>query len=175
MSMDKSVRHRIEASGIAVEVDLGIGHLALIEVERNGRKSAPFHRAPWADDAQPPEGTEDAPHLARISGDFFCAPFCTPDVEPAPPHGWPANAAWAPVDSIPVAGGGVAATFVLEKPVMGARVLKELTLRDGHPFLYQRHIFEGGTGALPVANNAMVRLPSGGRVSYSPKRWAETP
>ena len=58
---------------------------------------------------------------------------------------------------------------------MGARVLKELTLRDGHPFLYQRHIFEGGAGALPVANHAMVRLPTGGRISYSPKRWAETP
>ena len=58
---------------------------------------------------------------------------------------------------------------------MGARVLKELTLRDGHPFLYQRHIFEGGAGALPVANHAMVRLPTGARISYSPKRWAETP
>ena len=58
---------------------------------------------------------------------------------------------------------------------MGARVLKELTLRDSHPFLYQRHIFEGGTGAVPVANHAMVRLPTGARISYSPKRWAETP
>ena len=58
---------------------------------------------------------------------------------------------------------------------MGARVLKELTLRDDHPFLYQRHIFEGGAGALPVANHAMVSLPQGGLLSFSPKRWAETP
>ena len=79
------------------------------------------------------------------------------------------------VESRAVEGGGTTATFVLDKPVMGARVLKELTLRDGHPFLYQRHIFEGGAGALPVANHAMVRLPKGGRISYSPKRWAETP
>src|SRR3954469_12803559 len=135
--------YRLEASGIAVELDLGIGHLALIEIERDGRKTAPFHRAPWADDPVPPPGTEDAPHLARISGDFFCAPFGSADVEPAPAHGWPANAAWSLVDSRP-ADGGTTATFVLEKPVMGARVLKELTLRDGHPFLYQRHIFEGG-------------------------------
>ena len=73
--MAGSERYRLEASGITVEVDLGIGHLALIEIERDGRKTAPFHRAPWADDAAPPAGTEDAPHLARISGDFFCAPF----------------------------------------------------------------------------------------------------
>jgi hypothetical protein len=173
--MDRNTQYRIEASGITVDVDLGVGHLALFEVERDGRRSAPFHRAPWADDAEPPAGTEGAPHLARISGDFFCAPFSTPDVEAAPSHGWPANAAWTLVDSRPANGGGITATFVLEKSVMGARVLKELTLRDGHPFLYQRHIFEGGAGALPVANHAMVRLPTGARISYSPKRWAETP
>ena len=173
--MDRNTQYRIEASGITVDVDLGVGHLALFEVERDGRRSAPFHRAPWADDAEPPAGTEGAPHLARISGDFFCAPFSTSDVEAAPSHGWPANAAWTLVDSRPANGGGMTATFVLENPSMGARVLKELTLRDGHPFLYQRHIFEGGAGALPVANHAMVRLPTGGRISYSPKRSAETP
>ena len=173
--MNSSERYRLEASGITVEVDLGIGHLTLIEIERDGRKTAPFHRAPWADDAVPPAGVEDAPHLARISGDFFCAPFGSADVEPAPSHGWPANAAWRAVDSRPVAGGGTTATFVLEKPVMGARVRKELTLRDGHPFLYQRHVFEGGSGGLSAANHAMVRLPHGARISYSPKRWAETP
>ena len=173
--MAGSERYRLETSGITVEVDLGIGHLALIEIERDGRKTAPFHRAPWADDAVPPAGTEDAPHLARISGDFFCAPFGTSDVEPSPSHGWPANAAWSLVDVRPLAGGGTTATFALEKAVMGARVLKELTLRDGHPFLYQRHIFEGGAGAVSVANHAMVRLPHGARMAYSPKRWAETP
>jgi hypothetical protein len=173
--MAGSERYRLEASGITVELDLGIGHLALIEIERDGRKTAPFHRAPWADDAVPPPGTEGAPHLARISGDFFCAPFGSADVEPSPSHGWPANAAWSLVASRPVAGGGMTATFALEKPVMGARVLKELTLRDGHPFLYQRHIFEGGAGAVSVANHAMVRLPHGARIAYSPKRWAETP
>ena len=94
--MDRNTQYRIEASGITVEVDLGVGHLALFEVERDGRSSAPFHRAPWADDAAPPAGTEGAPHLARISGDFFCAPFSTSDVEAAPSHGWPANAAWTP-------------------------------------------------------------------------------
>lgn len=164
----------IEASGIRVEVDLDLGQLAKIEITRDGRTVAPFHRAPWADEPGPVEGTERAPHLARLSGDFFCAPFGLADVEPAPPHGWTANGSWELVGSQKDEG-GARATFVLDHKVMGARVLKELTVRDGHPFLYQRHVFENGTGDLSVANHAMVRFPNGGRLSFSPKRWAETP
>lgn len=163
----------VEARGIRVALDLAFGQLARIEIERDGRRAAPFHRAPWADEPGPIEGTERAPHLARLSGDFFCAPFAVADVEPAPPHGWTANAPWLPacMRDFP---GGVTATFTLERAVMGARVVKELTLRDGHPFLYQRHVFKGGAGAVPVASHAMVSLPGGGRLSFSPKRWAET-
>jgi hypothetical protein len=174
MMTGRSHHFALQALGIRVELDLAIGHVALFEVERDGRRAAPFHRAPWADDPEPPAGCEEAPHLARISGDFFCAPFAASDVEPAPPHGWTANAAWTPVGTRTV-DGGVSATFMLAKQVMGANVFKEVTLRDGHPFLYQRHVFVNGTGALPVASHAMVRLPSGGALSFSPKRWAETP
>ncbi len=166
--------HSIEAEGIRVEVDLDLGQLAKIEITRDGRTVAPFHRAPWADEPGPIEGTERAPHLARLSGDFFCAPFGLADVEPAPPHGWTANGAWALVGS-ENSDGATKATFVLDHKVMGARVLKELMVRDGHPFLYQRHVFENGAGSLSVANHAMVRFPNGGRLSFSPKRWAETP
>ena len=164
----------LAAKGIRLVLDLDIGHIAALSVEREGRACAPFHRAPWADDATPPGGTGDAPHLARISGDFFCAPFSTSDVEKAPAHGWSANSAWRAV-SVHSAGGGVRARFELERSILGARLVKELTLSDGHPFVYQRHIFTGGTGALPVANHAMVRLPSGGRMAFSAKRYAETP
>lgn len=164
----------IEANGIRVEVDLDIGQLSKIVIERDGRAAAPFHRAPWSDEPGPVPGTKDAPHLARISGDFFCAPFGMSDLELAPPHGWPANAPWQPIGATSV-DGGITATFVLDRPVMGALVLKEVTLRDGHPFLYQRHIFENGSGDISVANHAMVSLPRGGRLSFSPKRWVETP
>ena len=68
------------------------------------------------------------------------------------------------------------ARFELEQHrVLGARVFKEFTLRDGHPFLYQRHVFEGGSGTLPVANHAMVSLPQGGLIHASPKKYWETP
>lgn len=172
--MTRFPTYELAAAGIRIVLDLGIGHIARFEVERDGRKAVPFHRAPWADDEVPPEGTADAPHLARISGDFFCAPFSTSDVEAAPAHGWTANSAWTPVACEAIEG-GMRATFRLERTVMGARVFKHLTLHDGHPFLYQSHVFEGGSGSLPVANHAMVALPSGGRISFSAKRWAETP
>jgi hypothetical protein len=155
-------------------VDLDLGQLSRIEIGRDGRVVAPFHRAPWANEPGPVAGTEDAPHLARMSGDFFCAPFGLSDVEPAPAHGWTANAPWQLLGSTDI-GKGVKATFVLDRRVMGARVLKELTLRDGHPFLYQRHVFEHGSGDISVSNHAMVGLPNGGRLSFSAKRWAETP
>lgn len=164
----------ITARGIRVAIDPTVGVLARIEVERDGRTVAPFHRAPWAADPLPIVGAEDAPHLARLAGDFFCAPFAAADVEPAPAHGWTANSPWD-VITIEQFTGGVTANLVLRRPVMGARVVKRLTLRDDHPFIYQSHVFEGGSGDIPVANHAMVSLPRGGRLSVSPKRFAETP
>ena len=83
-----------------------------IEVERDGRRTAPFHRAPWADDAAPPAGTEDAPHLARISGDFFCAPFV--DVRRRGGAGaWLAGQRRLDASStaVPSTGGGITATL----------------------------------------------------------------
>jgi hypothetical protein len=166
--------YALKAQGIFIEVDLDVGHLSRFEVERNGRVAAPYHRVPWADESGPVPGTEGSPHLTRLSRDFFCAPFAASDVEPAPAHGWPANAPWELVSATNI-DGGATATFVLGHKLMGARVSKEFTLRDGHPFLYQRHIFENGSGDIPVANHAMVRLPNGGYLSFSRKRWAETP
>lgn len=164
----------LSARGVHVEFDLDLGQLVRLEWDRDGRIVAPFHRASWADDARPDVDKADAPHLARLSGDFFCAPFGTSDVELSPMHGWTANSSWS-LQQIVSAAEATTATFLLERRVMGARVVKELTVRDDHPFLYQRHVFEGGAGALPVASHAMVSVPHGGQLSWSPKRWAESP
>lgn len=164
----------LSARGVDVEFDLGLGQLVRLEWHQDGRTLAPFHRAAWADDSNPGIGADDAPHLARLSGDFFCAPFGTSDVELSPMHGWTANSRWH-LEGTASSGGATTARFVLQRRVVGARVVKELTVRDDHPFLYQRHVFEGGRGALPVASHAMVSLPHGGQLSWSPKRWAESP
>lgn len=166
----------LSAAGISVNIDVRIGHMARFEVVREGQFSAAFHRVPWADD-NAFEGRErfaSAPHLERMSGDFFCAPFALSDVEPAPSHGWPANSNWTVVSNEKWRGGQMV-VMALDRPVMGARLLKALTVRDHHPFLYQKHTFEGGAGRVPVANHAMVTLPHGGTISTSPKQFAITP
>ena len=168
--------HTITADGISATVDLRVGHVRRLAVARDGRSLEPLHTAPWVDD---PAVTNDESLLANLrflSGDFFCAPFCGADLEAAPStHGWPANSPWRLIEVRPHAGGGQTARYELEHAVMGARLIKEFTLRDGHPFLYERHVFVGGSGALPVANHAMVRFPNGGVLSFSPKRLAFTP
>ena len=64
----------LSVEGIAVGVTPLGGMLAGLEIERDGRRIAPLHRAPWVGpgEAMPPEA---APHLAVLEGDFFCAPF----------------------------------------------------------------------------------------------------
>lgn len=163
----------LQARGISVSLDLAVGHIADMSVEAGGRLLQPLHRAPWIDEpAQTlPQGLPAG--VARLSGDFLCAPFSASDVEPAPLHGWSANSAWEPVDSA-ATDGGWRARFRLTRTIMGATVEKILVLRDGHPFLYQEHVFSGGSGAISVAHHPMTAMKEGGRLSFSPKRLAAT-
>lgn len=166
---------RLEAKGISVTVDLRVGHIREFAAEHSGRTVRPLHTAPWVEDEAIGRDETVPPNIRWLSGDFFCAPFSTSDVEEAPPHGWPANSEWKHL-STDREGEAVTARFVLKRAVMGARLEKHFSLRDGHPFLYERHIFVGGKGRIPVANHAITRFgPAGGRLSFSPKAWGETP
>lgn len=161
----------LAADGVQVTLDLAVGHIKSFDVDRGGHRIAPLHRAPWTGEIHP----SDTPaHLARLSGDFLCAPFGPSDIDGSPSHGWTANSSWRHVGTQAIAGGKVA-RFELDRTVMGATVTKEFTLRDGHPFLYQRHLFAGGDGAVSVGLHMMVSLPQGGHLSFSPKLFAETP
>jgi hypothetical protein len=71
--------------------------------------------------------------------------------------------------------GARTARFDLDHRVCGARLVKEISLRDGHPFAYVRHVFHGGEGAISVASHAMTHFDRPGRVSFSPKAFAELP
>jgi len=165
--------YNLSAIGIEVIFDLGLGQISKLVVTRDGRELSPFHTVLWRDDPNQefPEGTD--PHLERMSVDFFCAPFAKSDIENTPLHGWPANAPWTLLEEEDFEG-GKRASFLLSKTVMGGQVIKTLTVRDRHPFLYQSHSFVGSQGSIPVAYHPMVSLPSGGVVSVSPKLRAET-
>ncbi|HVT52455.1 MAG TPA: hypothetical protein VHE77_12845 [Dongiaceae bacterium] len=172
--MKDDVFHSIEAEGIRAVLDLRVGHVRSLEITHGARTIRPLHTAPWVDD---PQVTEDAAmpgNLRFLSGDFFCAPFGGSDLDDGPPHGWPANSPWKVVGSTR-ADDRTVARYELARPILGARLVKEFTLRDGHPFLYERHIFVGGDGAVPVANHGMTRFDAPGRVSFSPKLFGETP
>jgi hypothetical protein len=167
--------HTARAEGISVTLDLDLGHLRDLRVTRDGATVAPLHLVPWADDPDLETEPDTAPSLKALGGDFLCAPFATNDVEPAPLHGWPANSRWNLVSEKRHPEGGSITQFALERPVFGARVTKELVLRDGQPFLYQRHIFAGGEGAITAAHHVNTRFPAGGRLSFSSKAYADIP
>jgi hypothetical protein len=166
--------HTLRAQGAAATLDLSIGHLVSFEVTRDGRTVSPLHRAPWADDAEVPREADTAPNLIGLGGDFLCAPFGGNDVVAGPSHGLTANTPWR-LDEERAIPGGVTARFVLEAEVFGSKVVKELTLRDGHPFLYQRHLFVGGEGPITAAHHVNIRFGTTGRLDFSPKAYADVP
>ena len=156
--------------------DPTVGMVLDVVVQSEGRRISPFAKAPWRDlpvtDPRFPDGM--APHLARLSGDFFCAPFAADDIEGAPSHGKTANGPWELVDRVRRAP-FTRAQYRLVDDVAGATVTKTLLLVDGHPFLYQQHVIEGADLSIPVAHHAMIDASGGVDLSVSRKAFAETP
>jgi hypothetical protein len=153
----------ISAQGISFGFSPQGGVLDGLTVTDEGSSISPLHRAPWSADEVPPDAP---PHQRWLAGDFLAAPF---GASPQGLHGLTANGGWHATPSAP---GTLRA--ILAGEVMGATVVKELSVSDDHPFVYQRHLFIGGTGAVPVANHAMISVPNGAKLSFSRKRWWET-
>ncbi len=153
----------VAAAGIRFSFAPEGGVLQSLTVEDDAATISPLHRAPWGPDEVPPDAP---PHQRWLGGDFLAAPM-----GPGPDglHGLTANGTWAVT---PAAPGTLRA--VLRGAVSGATLIKELSVEDGQPFLYQRHLFIGGTGALPVSNHAMISVPNGAKLSFSRKRWWES-
>jgi hypothetical protein len=158
----------VAAAGIRAAFDARTGLIDGFAVEDGGREIVPLHRAPWVgtDEVMPPDA---APLMATLGGDFFCAPFAASEGD-SPLHGWPANTPWTVV-----ADTGACLRAVLNRPVHGATLVKEVSVERGQPFVYQRHIFIGGDGRVTFANHANVSLPTGGLIRASRKSVWETP
>lgn len=169
MNAPYQCQHILYAKGIALRFEPDCGFLRDLSIRDSGRSVQPLHRVPWSGDQMP---SDTPPHLGRMEGDFFCAPFADGGGTAPILHGWPANGLWRVA---PRPGGAASLTAELAQKVQGAVVTKSLHLRDGHPFVYQRHVFEGGHGTISVANHAMVSLPRGGLLSFSPKAHFRTP
>jgi hypothetical protein len=168
--MTQGMAH-LTANGISLSFNPDCGVISTLITEDQGRTVDMMHRAPWVGSGDPMLA-DAPPHQANLAGDFFCAPFSDARADDnAPLHGWPANSPW---EALP-ASTPTTWRYELVRKVMGATLIKELSLTDGHPFLYQRHVFAGGQGAISTANHAMISLPNGGLLRFSPKRWFETP
>lgn len=165
---------RLSVEGISVGVTPACGMLEGLTLERGGRRIRPLHRAPWVGGGETMPA-EAAPHLAVLEGDFFCAPFGRTDEDGVPAHGWPANGTWRGIGTATAGDGAVTGRFELAEKVRGATVEKAITLRPGHPVVYQRHRLSGGSGAVPIAHHAMIHVPGGARISCSPKDFGATP
>ncbi len=161
---------KVTARGIEFGFVPNCGIVSNLSVEDQGRRISMMHRAPWVVPGAPLPA-DAPPHQASLEGDFFCAPFSDASADGAPLHGWPANGHW----QVSHRTDPRSLRCTLDHTVMGASVVKELSLSDDHPFLYQRHIFTGGNGAISAANHAMISLPNGGHLRFSAKRWFETP
>ncbi len=158
----------LNADGIRLSFDTSIGMIKSFTVTDGDAGISPLHRAPWVGmDEALPDGL--APHLYKLGGDFFCAPFGQ-EKDGAPLHGWPANACWSIIDLSPDQ-----LSARLDHRVNDAEVIKELSLRPDHPFVYQKHTFVGGSGSVPVANHANISLPNGGFIRTSAKSCWMTP
>ena len=138
--------HTISAKGISATLDLRVGHVRSLVIERNGKRIEPLHSAPWVDDPAITGDETLLPNLRFLSGDFFCAPFSTADVDQAPPHGWPANSRWRLLDVTSHEAGGTTARYELEHDVLGARrILAQGTSADRQLASYANAIAGGAT------------------------------
>lgn len=137
---------------------------------------APYSVAPWAGE-QIDRGLPPLIHALR--GDFFCLPFGGNETayrgEQHPPHGETANATWSHRGTSSKA--GVHELHLrLKTRTRPGQVDKHVTLRDGHPAIYQRHVVTGMSGPMSPGHHAMLKLPDlpgCGRLSTSPFAHAQ--
>ena len=153
-------------------------HMAPVTFLRDsGKPVQPYHVSPWQN-----EGLKDfpAPVLASLRGDWFCIPFGGNGAEfrgeKHPPHGEVAGSEWALVDS---KRSGATTTLVLafEPTARKGRIVKELSLVDGHNAVYSKHTVTGFAGPAPCGHHATLAMPDVAgvfRVSTSPIEFGMT-
>ncbi len=171
----------VACSDMKVVVNPQGGHLEDVSIgSANGTTIRPLHRAHWRtgeNNGGVPEAFDGtvAPTLQSLAGDFFCAPFGKDDISGTPEHGLPANGTWLYEQGVNHQDGGVTAIFRLSETILGAKLFKQITLRPGHPVVYQRHKFVGGCGDLSIAHHPMLRISQGAKLSFSKKAFGATP
>ena len=134
------------------------GHLGPVAVRLPHRLVTPFSVAPWAEEKIAPDTIA---LLRALRGDFFCAPFGgngTPwRGEKHPPHGETANSEWQ-LKAFERAADRLTLQAKLLLRARAGTVDKFVTLIDGQPVVYQKHVVTA-RGPMPLGHHAMLKFP----------------
>jgi hypothetical protein len=167
---------RIASADVEAHVtELG-GHLAPVIYDRRGKRIAPFALAPWA--GEPPDPSLP-PILQVLRGDFFCLPFGGNETpfrgEKHPVHGETANARWTLQDRQKTREGSTL-HLRLRTKIRPGRVDKFISVREGHPAVYSRHVISEMAGPMSFGHHAILKFPprpGSGLISTSPFRFGQ--
>lgn len=161
---------KIESSTVEAYVTRLGGHLAPVTFDGRGRKIRPFDVAPWHSEKL----DASIPVCVRLlRGDFLCMPFAG-SAKPFrgksyPLHGETASSAWR-FKTLTREGTATTLHVFMPLKISGGRVDKLITLVDGHPALYCRHIVSGVEGPMNPGHHATLQFPDepgSGRISTS--------
>ncbi|OAM88104.1 hypothetical protein OH491_06275 [Termitidicoccus mucosus] len=149
---------RLEADAARLWVTRLGGFMAPVEFRSGRRVVSPYAIPHWAGAKH--SGAQGS--LAALRGDAFCLPFGANKRpwrgERHPSHGNIFQGNWNHVATGAADG---AATLVLEADTgtRPGKVRKEVTLRDGHTVVYQRHVISGMTGRMSFGHHATLVFP----------------
>lgn len=167
---------RIASADVEAYVTQLGGHLAPVIFDRRHRKIAPFEVAPWAEEKL---DRSIPPLLQVLRGDFFCMPFGGNETpyrgEKHPPHGETANCRWT-LQKLAKTKEGSTLHLRLRTRIRSGRVDKFISLREGHPAIYQRHVISEMSGPMNLGHHAILKYPpapGSGLISTSPFRLGQ--
>ncbi|MDB6093476.1 MAG: hypothetical protein JWM32_1038 [Verrucomicrobia bacterium] len=137
------------------------GHLAPVVFRVKGKNVQPYFLPPWAEEKVP---ANTSAVIRVLRGDFFCLPFGregTPRFrgETHAMHGETANALWTH-PSCKRVGDRVTLRARVALKFRAGRVDKELTVRDGHSVVYNRHLISGLKGPITFAHHPNLQFPA---------------
>ena len=162
--------HSIQNEKVKVGVTEECGHLYPVQFFINSKIVEPLNVAPWSEEKF--EDDSMLPMLRMLRGDFFCAPFGDSDTleDETRAHGSTANEKWNLINK-----DNHHLEFKLNKKVMGADILKKISIKPKQPVIYQEHQFIGGNGKIPVGHHLMLKVPEKVYLSFSNYLFGETP
>jgi hypothetical protein len=151
------------------------GHIAPVTYFADSSEPVrPYYISPWAEE-DPPEAPEP-PVLGPLRGDFFCMPFGADNRyagENHTVHGETASSAWRH-ESTEKEGAVTTLTATLETTVRPARVVKAVSIVEGHNAVYQSHVISGFAGPTTLGHHATLAADTPLALNTAPLRMGIT-